>query len=491
MNFLVILILLLISIPIANAQSEDKLILQEKVVFGYTIASIGDLNRDGINDIAVGSPYDDEEGYNAGAVYILFLNSDGTVKSHQKISSTQGNFHGDIEPHDAFGRSISNIGDFNGDGIDDIVVGAYHDDDGGYNTGAVYILFLNSDGTVKSHQKISSTQGNFHEDVESGDCWGNAVTGLGDLNGDGINDIAVGAHSNYAPDKPHTRVGAVHILFLNSDGTVNSSQELSNSHGNLQFTIEENDSFGISVMNIGDLNDDGIIDLGVGAYGDNDAGADTGAVHILFLNSDGTVKSHQKISSTQGNFSPKLEPGDMLGHDLTPIGDLNGDGINDIAVGAHGDDDSKFSVPAFLSVEDTYAKGAVYILFLNSDGTVKSHQKISEKSGHFNLELNDILQPNDAFGFSVSQIGDLNGDGINDIAVGSPYSDSQNKVLPDSGSIHILFLNSDGMVKSNTTFPNFESNTSEFNFIAILILICAVAVGIFLLIKRRDRLTAK
>ena len=134
-------------------------------------------------------------------------------------------------------------------------------------------------------------------------------------------------------------------------------------------------------MNIGDLNDDGIIDLGVGAYGDSDAGTDTGAVYILFLNSDGTVKSHQKISSTQGNFSPKLEPGDMLGHDLTPIGDLNGDGINDIAVGAHGDDDSKFSVSAFLGVEDTYAKGAVYILFLNSDGTVKSHQKISEKLG--------------------------------------------------------------------------------------------------------------
>ena len=266
---------------------------------------------------------------------------------------------------------------------------------------------------------------------------------------------------------------------------------IANAQSEDKLILQEKVVFGYTIASIGDLNKDGINDIAVGSPYDDEEGYNAGAVYILFLNSDGTVKSHQKISSTQGNFSPKLEPGDMLGHDLTPIGDLNGDGINDIAVGAHGDDDSKFSVPAFLSVEDTYAKGAVYILFLNSDGTVKSHQKISEKSGHFNLELNDILQPNDAFGFSVSQIGDLNGDGINDIAVGSPYSDSQNKVLPDSGSIHILFLNSDGMVKSNTTFPNFESNTSEFNFIAILILICAVAVGIFLLIKRRDRLTAK
>ena len=491
MNILIISALLLIFIPIAHAQSEDELILQENVVFGFSISPIGDLNGDGINDIAVGSPYDHEDGYEIGAVYILFLNSDGTVKSHQKISSTQGNFHGDIEPLDAFGRSISNIGDFNGDGINDIAVGAYHDDDGGYNTGAVYILLLNSDGTVKSHQKISSTQGNFHEDIESGDCWGNAVTGLGDLNGDGINDIAVGAHSNYSPDKPHTRVGAVHILFLNSDGTVNSSQELSNSHGDLQFTIEENDAFGISVVNIGDLNGDGIIDLGVGAYGDSDAGIDTGAVHILFLNSDGTVKSHQKISSASENFSPKLDLGDMLGHDLTPLGDLNGDGINDIAVGAHGDNDSKFSLPTFLGGENTYAKGAVHILFLNSDGTVKSHQKISEKFGKFNSELNDILQPDDRFGFSVSQIGDLNGDGINDIAVGSPYSDSQNKMLLDTGSIHFLFLNSNGMVKSNVAFPHFASNTSEFNFIVILILICIVALSIFLLIKRKNTLVAK
>ena len=185
------------------------------------------------------------------------------------------------------------------------------------------------------------------------------------------------------------------------------------------------------------------------------------------------------IANAQSEDKLILQEKVVFGYTIASIGDLNKDGINDIAVGSPYDD------------EEGYNAGAVYILFLNSDGTVKSHQKISEKFGHFNLELNDSLQPNDAFGFSVSQIGDLNDDGINDIAVGSPYSDSQNKVLPDSGSIHILFLNSDGMVKSNTTFPNFESNTSEFNFIAILILICAVAVGIFLLIKRRDRLTAK
>ena len=129
----------------------------------------------------------------------------------------------------------------------------------------------------------------------------------------------------------------------------------------------------------------------------------------------------------------------------------------------------------------------MYILFLNSDGTVKSHQKISSASENFSpkLDLGDML------GHDLTPLGDLNGDGINDIAVGSPYSDSQNKMLLDTGSIHFLFLNSNGMVKSSTAFPHFASNTSEFNFIVILILICIVALGIFLLIKRKNMLVAK
>ena len=485
MKILILLSILIILLPTVNAQTLDKFNLEEKEQFGYTISSIGDLNGDGVNDIAVGAPYDNQNGEPIGAIYILFLNSDGTVKSSQEISSTEGNFYGDIEPHDAFGRSISNIGDFDGDGVNDIAVGAYHDDDGGYNTGAVYILFLNSDGTVKSHQKISSTEGNFHEDIESGDCWGNAVTGMGDLNGDGVNDIAVGAHSNYSPDRPDTRIGAVHVLFLNSDGTVKSSQEISNTHGNLQTTIEEGDRFGISVSKIEDLNGDGVNDIAVGAMGDDDGGSTHGAVYILFLNSDGTVKSEQKISSTEGNFSGELDEGDLFGYGVNLIGDLNGDGVNDIAVGAYGDDDSKLYVPPSLGGEASSSKGAVYILFLNSDGTVKSEQKISEKYGDFNRQLSDILQQNDVFGFSVSKIEDLNGDGVNDIAVGAPYTDT-NEELQDTGAIHILFLNSDGTVKSNNIFPKIQQQTDDFVLIMMMIILSA-SIGLIIYIKTRKK----
>ena len=290
--------------------------------FGHDVEIIGDLDGDGVTDIAVGAPYDNDGGQSQGAVYILFLNSDGTVKDSQKISSTEGNFQEQLDAYDAFGRAIANIGDFDSDGVIDIVVGAYHDDDGGYNTGAVYILFLNSDGTVKDSQKISSTEGNFQNIIDSGDCWGNAITSLDDLDGDGVTDIAVGAHKNYSPGTEMNRVGAVHILFLNSDGTVKHSQEISDTKGDFN-AIGDNDIFGIDLTNLSDLDGDGVTDIAVGAQGDSENGFSQGAVYILFLNSDGTVNSYQKISSgTRVIFKLILDDSDMFGSSVSNIGDL-------------------------------------------------------------------------------------------------------------------------------------------------------------------------
>ena len=127
--------------------------LSEKDHFGISISQIGDLDNDGIMDIAVGADNSDDGGQDRGAVYIIFLNDDGTAKSFQKISDTAGGFDGILHDGDEFGNAITNIGDLDNDGIMDIAVGA--DDDGGQDRGAVYIIFLNDDGTAKSFQKIS------------------------------------------------------------------------------------------------------------------------------------------------------------------------------------------------------------------------------------------------------------------------------------------------------------------------------------------------
>jgi hypothetical protein len=206
---------------------------------------------------------------------VLFLNDDGTVKSHQKISDTEGGFTGVLDSGDWFGMSVASPGDLDGDGVSDVAVGAPNDDDGGPFRGAVWVLFLNDDGTVKSHQKISDTQGGFTGTLADSDGFGTSVTSLGDLDGDGVGDIAVGAWQDDDGGGGH---GAVWVLFLNDDGTVKSHQKISDTEGGFTGTLDSNDWFGISVASLGDLDDDGVGDIAVGAYGDDDGGGDHGAV---------------------------------------------------------------------------------------------------------------------------------------------------------------------------------------------------------------------
>ncbi|MCA9024590.1 MAG: FG-GAP repeat protein [Planctomycetaceae bacterium] len=85
---------------------------------------------------------------------------------------------------------MTNLGDLDGDGIADLAVGAYRDDDGGINRGAVYILFMNADGSVRSHQKISDTEGTFSATLEDYNWFGSSLASVGDLDGDGINDLS-------------------------------------------------------------------------------------------------------------------------------------------------------------------------------------------------------------------------------------------------------------------------------------------------------------
>ncbi len=135
----------------------------------------------------------------------------GWVLSHPKISDTEGGFKGILDDTDRFGRSVAALGDLDGDRVDDLAVGAWRDDDGGLDRGAVWVLFLNTDGTVKSHQKISDTQGGFTSILDDVDLFGISVAAPGDLDGDGVEDLAVGA----PPDDDGGRDrGAVWVLFL-------------------------------------------------------------------------------------------------------------------------------------------------------------------------------------------------------------------------------------------------------------------------------------
>ena len=149
-----------------------------------------------------------------------------SVNSNVKISDGLSGFSpSGLDASDLFGSSVTNIGDLDGDGVEDLAVGAQNDENGNNpSQGAVYILFMNSDGTVSSNVKIGNNLAGFTPSgLVSGDSFGSSVVGIGDLDGDGVEDLAVGAVNDENSDGNE---GAIYILFMNSDGTVSSNVKI-------------------------------------------------------------------------------------------------------------------------------------------------------------------------------------------------------------------------------------------------------------------------
>jgi len=401
--------------------------------FGGAVASLGDLDGAGpsVAALAVGTIGDDDGGGNKGCVYILFLNAAGSVLSYTKISDTAGNFTAVIDIADEFGSSVASLGDLDGAGpsVLALAVGTAGDDDGGTNRGAVYILFLDSAGGILSHQKISDTAGNFTAVMRSGDEFGGGVVGLGDLDGAGPSAGAVAVATAGDDDGGLSR-GAVYILFLNSAGSVLSHQKISDTAGNFSAVLENADEFGSSIGTLGDLDGAGpsVATLAVGAIGDDDGGADRGAVYVIFLSSAGTILSHQKISSTQGNFTISavtLDNLDEFGGSVAGLGDLDGPGpaVAALAVGTIGDDDGGSG------------RGATYVLFLDSTGSTLSQLKISDTASNFSGTLDD----GDEFGTCVAALGDLDGAGPSAqvLVIGASFDDDGGL---DRGGVYEVFL---------------------------------------------------
>jgi hypothetical protein len=387
-------------------------VLDDGDVFGIDSTPLGDLNGDGVPDVMVGSQFDDDGGTDQGAVYTLFLRAGGSVQGHQKISETRGGFGGTLSPGDLFGNSLATLGDLDGDGVTEVAVASLQDDDGGTDRGAVWILFLQADGRAKAQQKISSTAGGFGGSLSDGDWFGVALESDGDLDGDGIPDLIVGAVRD---DDGGTDRGAVWILYLNANGTVKSHLKISQTSGGFPGTLANGDQLGDGLALIGDLDGNGARDLAVGAHADDDTGANSGSVWILFLNADETVLKVRKISGTQGSFEGTLEAGDLFGLGLSRIGDLDNNGIEELAVGAVLDDDGGTD------------KGAFWILFLYPNGSVRDQQKVSDLAGGFT----GVLQANDHFG-RPRRAGDVDGDGVGDLIVGATGTDDGG---PDRGAV--------------------------------------------------------
>lgn len=357
---------------------------------------------------------------------ILLQAQPGTVLDVTKISKTSGGFP---DPIQTGFSGAEGIGDFDGDGIPDLTFWDAGYDDGGSNRGCFWIALMQRDGSFKQVQRISDTEGGFTGLLNDNDNFARASS-LGDLNGDGTMDLWVSVRGS---DTTGTNQGAAFVLFMNPDLTVASHVLIAEGYGGFTGDLDDNDRFGRGQA-IGDLDGDGITEVAAFTEWDDDGGLDKGAVWILFMNADGTVRSHQKISDTEGGFTGGVSLHGKFAWTVAPLGDLDGDGILDIAVGeAWGD-------AAGLD------KGIVWIMFLRSDGTVRDHVRITSGQNGFPSVLNVA----DHFGGSLTNLGDIDGDGVIDLLVGTEGIDDDYSGWNDrTGGVYILFLNTNGTVKAS------------------------------------------
>ena len=381
----------LLSVPL---ESTMPITVIEKDLFGASVASLGDLNGDGVTDIAVGAPGHLIKEITPGDLHILFMNIDGSVMSNVEIDEMNSDLG--LDNGDHFGQSVASLGDLDGDGVTDIAVGAPGHLVGDINSGDLYIIHLNNDGTVKQTAEINRNTVN-GPSLEDHDLFGQSVANLGDLDGDGVTDIAVGA-----PDHPvdGIRTGTVYVIFLNEDGSAKDTVEINSMEFAGLDSLNAHDKFGHSIANIGDLDGDGVTDIAVGAPGHLVGDIGTGDLYIIYLNDDGSVKQTAEINGDTAN-GPVLEDHDLFGQSVASLGDLDGDGVTDIAVGAPG------------HLVGDIGTGDLYVIYLNNDGSVKNTAEINGST----LNGPELNQGN-LFGSSVAGLGDLNNDGRPDIAIG-------------------------------------------------------------------------
>ena len=414
---------------ISNTTGGNGPPLRANDMFGRSCTGIGDVDGDGVMDLAVGAIGEDRPGSNAGAVWILFLRRDGTVRDFVKITEGLAGFGGDLDVEDGFGRESAAIGDRDLDGVPDLAVGANRDDDGGGNRGAIYLCFLNRDGTVKAWRKLSHGNG-LSFSLRDGDEFGRGIARLEDMDSDGVPELAVGAIGD---DDGGGSNGAVWILFMRRDGTAKAYSKLSATSGGIQSPFVRSRGgtwFGMHVAALGDLDGNGVTDLGIGALLDDGEPHASGGLYVIRLDRNGRSIGDRLVNADVGGLSPgELEANDEFGGAVAGIGDLDGDGIPDVACSAIRDDDN--------AVRDTELFGdwgAVYVFCLRADGSVREYQKISATRGG----LTAPLRKYDRIGEGLGAIGDFNGDGVPDLVAGARFDDSGGS---NKGAVYLLYLN--------------------------------------------------
>ncbi len=339
--------------PIWMAESD-----QEDAAFGQAVGTAGDVNGDGYDDLVIAAPGFDGGQTNEGRVFVYHGAATGLRGIAQWTAESD-------QDDAAFGQAVGTAGDLNGDGYDDVLVGAPGFDNVQTDEGRAYV-FLGSTPVITDYQWSAGGQ-------SAGDELGRSVATAGDVNGDGYSDVVVGAPSN---DETGPGAGKVYVYYGSGSGL-----GLEPAWTALGEAAE--DGFGSAVGTAGDVNGDGFDDLVIGAPGHG-----SGRVYVYYGSAAGLGGVGWMANGQYG--------GDELGSALGTAGDVNRDGYDDLLVGAAGYPDGS-----------AYGKVYLYHGGANGLGTTAAWAASGQSAGQ-------------RFGAAVATAGDVNADGYADAVIGAP-----------------------------------------------------------------------
>jgi hypothetical protein len=345
---------------------------------GWSVSEAGDVNGDGLADLIVGARGASPNSYYDGASYVVFGKTTTTAVELSTLEAGSGGgfvING-VDNRDHSGVSVSSAGDVNGDGLADLIVGADGADPNNTSAGASYVVFGKATATKVelSNLEAGSGGGFVINGVDRSDESGNSVSAAGDVNGDGLADLIVGAY--LAGPNNESAAGASYVVFGKTTATAVELSALEGGSGG-GFVInggDRGDVSGCSVSGAGDVNSDGLADLIVGAYQANPNNTHAGASYVVFGKESATAVELSTLENESGGgfVINGRDYTDRSGYSVSGAGDVNGDGLADLIVGAYQADPNNTDA------------GASYVVFGKTDAA-KVELSTLEAAGTNNL----------------------------------------------------------------------------------------------------------